>query len=202
MDKELIDKICNACRFNNLGHLVKILGSHPIEESIVDDEGDTPLGIAIEKGCQTVASCLIKRNISINDPIGANRYSPLHMCILTAYPREGRKIAKELIKKGVDINARCLGKYTPLHFACILKDRLEDARTLLKHGADINATTDKGDNPLHCSLLIHAQIDLVEFLVSKGADLNHKNNGGYTPLELAKHYGHFKIVKYLGGLHG
>lgn len=199
MDKELIDKICNAARFNNLRHLIQLLDSNIIEDSIVDDEGDTPLGIAIENGHVEIATSLIRRNINLYDPISPNRYSPLHMCILTGYARQGGQILKELLKKKLDVNIKCIGQYTPLHFACILKDRLEDVRQLLKHGADIKAVTDKGDNVLHCSLLIHAQPDLIEFLIKQGADLSHKNNQGYMPLALAKHYNHFKAVKILGG---
>ena len=61
------------------------------------------------------------------------------------------KVAKLLLDRKADPNARALNGFTPLHIAC-KKSRIKVVELLLKHGASIEATTEV--RPLHQRLVI------------------------------------------------
>jgi ankyrin repeat protein len=59
---------------------------------------------------------------------------PLHIAAI-----HGRlEVAKLLLERGADVNARCLGGATPLHYTS-WKGKVEMAAFLLDHGADLHA---------------------------------------------------------------
>ncbi|MCJ7526241.1 MAG: ankyrin repeat domain-containing protein, partial [Candidatus Aminicenantes bacterium] len=69
--------------------------------------------------------------------------TPLHFA-----PDE--KIAALLIAKGADINARDLGRYTPLHYAA-RNGNSELVKLLIAKGAYVNARNGLGQTPLRCA---------------------------------------------------
>ena len=70
--------------------------------------------------------------------------TPLHLAVLSNH----REIAKYLIDKGANLNAKARDEYggTPLHWAAAL-GRFETARLLIESGADVNAADNSGFTP-------------------------------------------------------
>lgn len=101
-------------------------------------------------------------------------------------------VAKELIKKGADVNANG-GAGTPLHEATEYLDMVE---LLVGHGADVNAKSSTGLTPLHRAAR-GSSAKIVEFLISKGADVNAKTNDGRTPLNIAVASGNHEVASKL-----
>lgn len=83
--------------------------------------------------------------------------------------------AEELIRNGADVNLRCAGSYTPLHFI----QNVKVARLLIDHGADVNAQDHVGRTPLHHASLI----DIIKLLVNNNANVNAISNAGRTPID-------------------
>lgn len=67
------------------------------------------------------------------------------------------RVAKLLLDRKADPNARALNGFTPLHIAC-KKNRIKVVELLLKHGASIEATTE-----VTTCLLINIQQKLYVF---------------------------------------
>jgi hypothetical protein len=102
---------------------------------------------------------------------------------------------RELLKKGVDPNAKNEYGWTPLHVAA-LKGRVDVVKLLLERGADPNAKNGDGKTPLHVAA-IRGSVDVARLLLEHGADPNAQDKHGNTPLHDAVFEGHVGIVKLL-----
>ena len=107
------------------------------------------------------------------------------------------EIAKFLISKGADVNAKGYRGETLLHnagatWATGTTFNIEIVKFLVSHGADVNAKDDGGLTPLHCAATNGSddndKIEILKFLVSHGADVNAKDDKGLTPLHYAAGY--------------
>jgi ankyrin repeat protein len=101
---------------------------------------------------------------------------------LQAVNRDDWAQVRELVEKGVDVNAQA-GEYTPLVLAIIRsnggnKASLDAAISLIKHGARVNVSSGLGLTPLHFA----ANPTIVSLLLSRGATVDAKDNDGATPL--------------------
>jgi ankyrin repeat protein len=113
------------------------------------------------------------------------------------------RIAKALIERGAEVNAKDMIDYTPLHYAS-RRGRVEIVNLLLQNGAKVNVkggvSAVSGDRyketPLHLAAR-HGHINIVKLLVENGADFNEKNYKKYTPLHYAIEKNHKDIANYL-----
>jgi ankyrin repeat protein len=105
--------------------------------------------------------------------------TPLH------FAAEGGQshIAKILIGKGCDLNARNAEGNTPLNIAAI-SGHAGVAELLIKHGADVNAGNMQLFGPLH-SAIVNKRDIVSELLIENGADVRARTVLGQTPLHLA-----------------
>jgi len=87
---------------------------------------------------------------------------------------------KQVLEKGVNVNATDVDGYTPLTNA-IRAGHQEIARLLLEHEADPNTKVKNGETALIMSAF-RGQIDIVRLLVEKGADLELADEKGQTAL--------------------
>jgi ankyrin repeat protein len=104
--------------------------------------GFTPLAAAATVGDRALAEALLAHGAKISD--ASQGETALHAAIAE---RHG-DIAKLLIDKGADVNARNLSKLTPLHFLGVYLHDRELAELLIQRGADVNAREQAGHTPL------------------------------------------------------
>ncbi len=117
------------------------------------------------------------------------------MTLLEAVKNGHTDLARLLMEKGADPNARDELQQTPLHWAA-QAGRTELARLLIEKGAEIQTKDYRKWTPLHRAAEFgHA--DLAQLLIEKGADLNAKDRSQRTPLHWATKGGHADLARLL-----
>jgi hypothetical protein len=155
-----------------------------------DENGQTPLHIAICGGQREEVELLIAKGADINAKDNSGQ-TPLHYAAVLGQ----KEVVELLIAKGADINARGTNAWTPLHWAA-MKGQSETARVLIAKGADVNAKDKHGWTPLHDAALIGNK-EVAELLIAKGADINAKDGNGQTLLQFAESVGHKDVADLL-----
>ena len=127
-------------------------------------DGFMPLGLAVFFGHPETVDVLIQAGADVNTPTReAMKVTPL----ASAAAARQTGIARKLITKGANVNAKAQNDLTPLHEAAA-SGNLEFTKLLLENGADINARTTDGKTALDLAIE-HKQIEMVEFLKKRGA---------------------------------
>jgi len=94
-------------------------------------------------------------------------------------------LAKFLLDKGADLEAKCDDGNTPLHLACgDYSDSYEFVKLLIERGANVRAEDRDGFTALHFASEVDA-IKCAKLLLDKGADVRAENNWGETPIDMA-----------------
>jgi uncharacterized protein len=147
--------------------------SNRVEELIKQDsslanafasDGFMPLGLAVFFGHVETVDVLLKAGADVNAPTReAMKVTPL----ASAVAARQIGIAKTLIAKGANVNAKAEHDLTPLHEAAA-SGTLEFAKLLLENGADLDARTKDGKTPLAMATE-HARNEVVTFLRKRGA---------------------------------
>jgi ankyrin repeat protein len=119
-----------AAEIGNL-HAVQIYSDF-VDVEVVDNDGNTPLHLACDRGFLNIVRFLIeKHNVNLN---GKNYFccTPLHLSSLGGH----LDVTEYLIKQSaVSINEQDTLNYTPLHYACA-GGNIEVVLHLLLSGAD------------------------------------------------------------------
>lgn len=115
------------------------------------------------------------------------------------------KIAKAILKKGIDCQ-EIENEFGPaLHFACLSKKNdHEMIELLIKNGSDPKDMVDDAQNTcLHAlaNNIYHldkiVDLHIVDILLNHGVDINHKNDRGETSLYMALEGGNYTLALYL-----
>ncbi|HEY8118919.1 MAG TPA: ankyrin repeat domain-containing protein [Methylophilaceae bacterium] len=132
---------------------------------VVDDEGNTPLLIALKKGYTVIAHILLNAGVDVNayDKMGM---TPLLMACGKS-TRGFKSIAEELVKRGAFINDRDKLGFTPLLLS-LSGGTAEVAELLIERGADIHARARNGNTALSLARKSENAY-IVELLLIKGA---------------------------------
>ena len=125
------------------------------------------------------------------------------------YRRKKLKIARFLLKHGVNPNESYEDGWTALHVAVTVghdstpvefSSTIGDvalARCLLEHGADSTAINADGEMPLHYAMQV-GNIEMAELLIPRMGDKCDKGDrSGNTPLNLAVQQGHQQVALFL-----
>ncbi|MGB7934757.1 MAG: ankyrin repeat domain-containing protein [Gammaproteobacteria bacterium] len=122
--------------------------------------------------------------------------APATSLLEQAISRAQAETIKSLVVQGVDINARNIRGYMPLHLAAA-KGNSEVVQLLLMNGAEVDAVANgSGCTPLHYAASL-GHVELCELLVRYGADTDAQTARLETPLHLAIARGHAGVVALL-----
>ncbi len=147
-----------------------------------NDNGETPLHNAAEKGQVQVVEALLAAGVDVDihtdDEYGC--YTPLHCASYAGHV----EVVKTLPAAGidVDVNAEYGEVWTSLYKASE-KGHVKVVKALHAGGANVNAEYLGGDRwtPLH-EATVKSHVEVVKALLAAGADVNAKDKYGETPL--------------------
>ena len=177
-------------------HWASIYGYDDVAKQLIDEGADVNVRIRKHSNLRTGTSAPDSGSYwsTVGTSFHIQGFTPLHFAVAAAIPdtsgRRARRlaIAKLLIDKGADVNAKSEHGNTPLHDV----DDEAAAELLIDKGAKINAKNN-GDTPLH--MIMNEAV--AKFLIGKGADVNAKDANGRTPLHYAAYRGFADVVRLL-----
>uniref|UniRef100_A0ABD2VV80 PRANC domain-containing protein n=1 Tax=Trichogramma kaykai TaxID=54128 RepID=A0ABD2VV80_9HYME len=171
-----------------------------------DKAGNTPLHLALAKGCKKLVELLLGRGASPNltDKDGL---TPLHFTCMRNDDSDLVKMLFELSTDKhhpmqIDVVDKELGR-TPLHYALANGWKSQIVRVLLTSGANPNSADKKGLTPLHIICRENRRNDLMKMLFELSNDkyqpvqVDALDNSCNTPLYYALSCGHRDLVEFL-----
>jgi len=179
-------------------HYVAIKGKKDLVELLIA-KGAAPISaihLAVCAGDLVKVKSLVEEGADVDTRAkGSGGHTPLFAALFAGH----NDVAKFLIAKGADVNAKDMAGVTALHYMCEHGKR-SMAELLIAEGADVNAKDYGGATPLHRIFYSgRSGLDVAELLLAKGADVNAKLPdegwmGCLTPLHFAVESGDTKIV--------
>jgi ankyrin repeat protein len=127
----------------------------------------------------------------INLPTSEQGWTPLQRAIGYGH----KKLAKELIQQGADIELADSYGWAPLHYTGLDGDA-DTASLLMDKGANLNRKGFQGETPLHWAVN-NNQVQTAMLLIDRGAQLNALDNLGRTPLDIAIKGNHSRLDEAL-----
>lgn len=170
-------------------NIMKLLIDNKANINYTDENGFSPLNIAIESGDMELTKFLITNGANVNslmqDGVSLIGY---------AIAQNNMDLLQILIENGANVNNTNGDSWanTPLQTASRLG--LDNVvRILLTRNADINAVDMNGNTALHTAAL-NSQLSVVKLLLEKNPNLDIQNKVGNTALHLAVISGNIDIV--------
>ena len=169
----------------------RLLLEHGVDVNARRKDSWTSLHWAAFKGRVEVAQVLLDHgaNAKLETEEGE---TTLHIVSRGKYDsqEQGVSIARLLLERGVDVNARDKIGWIPLHMAAF-HGRVGVAQVLLDHGANATLETKNGETALH--IISRGKYDTegqgastARLLLERGVDVNARDKIGWTPLHLAE----------------
>jgi ankyrin repeat protein len=183
------EELLKAALEGNVEKVEELL-SKGADPNVKDEDGNTPLHLAIKANHLQIARLLVERGADVNARNKRGK-TPLHI----AAERSNEEAVALLVEKGADVNAKDESMLTPLHVA-VDQGSLAIAQLLLEKGADVNARNLWGKTPLHYAAR-HPHAGIAALLIERGADVNARSNNGWTPLHIAAGNGNLEVVQLL-----
>jgi ankyrin repeat protein len=161
---------------------------------------NTALHLACYSGNLEVAHMLLDLGANV-DKRNEEGETPLHLVSRGKYKYQelGAGIARLLMERGVDVQAKDKTKHTALHSASF-HGRLEIAKILLDHGAIANVESEQGETPLH--LVSRGEYEsqeqgasITRLLLKCGVDVHIQDKTHHTALHLAAFRGRLGIAR-------
>ncbi|CAB0037255.1 unnamed protein product [Trichogramma brassicae] len=163
-----------------------------VQINVRDDDGDTPLHLALENGKMKAAEILLRRGAKANSA-NEKGSTPLHTICMMEEDDGSVDIFFGIIddiQKTVHINARDKLGRTPLHMT-LRSGNKKAFEILLRRGADPNCADENGRTALHliCSKCYDGDLMEMFFKINdkknQMVQVNAVNKFGRTPLQLA-----------------
>ncbi|GFT42008.1 poly polymerase tankyrase [Nephila pilipes] len=179
------------------GRVIEVLLAHKPPLNVFDENGQSPLTLAIKEENTEAVEALIKAGANVN--LKSNDKDKISPLLLAAQNPKLSKIVQLLVHNKADVNdVDSKNKNTALHYVVNARalNVLETGKALLTAGADVNAVNDKMRTPLHLSVNASqsnsdSSYAIEECLLGFGARLDAKDCRHRIPL----HYAFVKINK-------
>ncbi len=170
----------SACSVGNLSLVRKLICEHNADVNAKDDQGNTPLDVAVLYSQEPVASALIQKK---------NR-SMLHIACSVG----NVTFVQSLVQLGANVNLQDDEGNTPVHVAALC-GREEVTLVLINtFKCDINLRGHLGRSLLHCACR-GSSLSLIRVLILEHqADIHFQDDDQNTPLHIAALYGREAIV--------
>uniref|UniRef100_A0A8C6TKY8 BCL3 transcription coactivator n=1 Tax=Neogobius melanostomus TaxID=47308 RepID=A0A8C6TKY8_9GOBI len=162
-----------------------------------DEDGDTPLHIAVVQGEIAIVYRLLQILLGRRSPDIFNnlRQTPLHLAVIT----QQAKLVEALLRAGADPKSLDRNGQTSLHLCCEY-DQGDCLPVLLSHHSAptcLETRNYEGLSPLHLAVL-RSHKDLAAKLLTAGADINAMDiKSGLTPLMHAVESNNVNMVHFL-----
>jgi cytohesin len=144
-----------------------------------------------KNGGPELVELLLNHGADITKTGGYRKQTALHKAVW----HYNTEIARLLLAKGADVNAKDKEDRTPLHLVPT-DEGIEIAELLIANRADVNAEDEDKETPLYTAVC-YENYALAKLLIDNGANVNVKNKDGLTPLFLAWCYDNLEIMKLL-----
>lgn len=159
--------------------------------NVKDQNDDTALTIAADRGDLAMVNALLKAGADVNAK-GRNNWT----AFLLALQQDRNEVADVLASQSnLDLTAETPDGMTALMLA-VWHQRPEMVRKLLRAGVDVNHQDKQGDASLHGASW-YGNTTIAGLLLDAHANPNVKNKLGGTPLMWAASYGQDQIVRML-----
>jgi ankyrin repeat protein len=165
-----------------------------LKESPIDEIAETlhqTLQHAVRKDDLETVKTLLEENLDLVFKKNNIGLTPLH----EAADYGHKDVAKLLLARNAEVNARTNESATPLHYAADAGHK-DVAELLLVHGAEVNAKTDAGWTPLHQAAK-NGSKDMAQLLLVHGAKINAMGNDCETPLHVAAAKDNISVAELL-----
>lgn len=200
--------------------LAAIVAANPEVVSAKDENGLSPVMLALYRGQQTSAEWIAARCSSLNlheaaamgdadrvadllaahpedaDSYSSDGWTALHLAAFFDRP----EAVTELVERGAHLQLPSRSDFargnTPLH-AAIANGARDAAARLIALGADVNARqSDGGFTPVHIAAF-QSDPASAEMLLAAGADRSALNDKGQTPFDVAMDNGNAAVAETL-----
>lgn len=178
--------------------IIKLLYQVGASLHAFNEDKETPLHLACEKGCKELVQFLLEQGVPVNHA-NCDGETALHLACKAK--KQKKEIIDLLLKAHPDVNAKDHFNQSPL--LNLMKEEIgeEEETEILKAlhcaGASLKDKDEDGDTLLHMACQEGNQ-KLVQFLLGHGAEINAKNNQQETPLNVAcDDHGKHRIVESL-----
>ncbi|MEP6490182.1 ankyrin repeat domain-containing protein [Microcoleus vaginatus GB2-A3] len=161
-----------------------------LDINAMDQSGNTPLHLAVDRGSQDIAELLIANGARVNVR-NENGQTPLYRAIAIGH----NEIAALLINNGTDVNNIDGSGTTPLHKAAHY-GTVKILKLLIAKGAEINIHDNQRKTPLDIAVDLKLQ-DTVALLINKNPDVNSEDKEGRTLLHIAVDFKLEDVAKQL-----
>ncbi len=168
--------------------VIRFLLAQGVSVDYPDQNGMSPLTIAILNCCDYAVEILLKNGANTNPKVKWNDMGLLE----TAIFMKDHKTAKSLIDHGVNLNEKAGNKGSlelAIHTSQTSQEYIEIALLMIEKGANIHSNEPENCPLFETILAYNGNVAILNSLIKKGVDLNMEfkksANGGQTALTVA-----------------
>lgn len=211
-------QLMDAVKAGDADAVRRILAADPAAAHAREDDGESPLLMALYTGRRELADLLLAhgrrpdgfeaaalgdverlRALLDAEPSAVTRISSDGWTMLHLAGFFGHVEAlRLLLERGADVRAVSINtmRNTPLHATLAGPSGIAGARLLVQAGADVNARQHGGYTALHAAAQ-HGAIDVIDLLLDAGADLDPTADDGRRAVDFARERGHAAAADHL-----